>query len=142
MNPRTPFCTIDAVHLMTGDPLERIYGRVDTGALLWVWDISAGDGQKRNLRFWTREIAEPGTTDTLRIDEVISQVIPARPLRQWEFALKFQVHRFTMIHLRSELEVQEREGRILIPRASIEKFLRNRWCGRLAPARQTALALK
>lgn len=136
---KTTFCGIETVSCVTGLPVERLYELVESGHYLWVWNISLGIGSRRELRFWCREINHPAAVLNFTLNSAISGILPRRAkedgrqggLYNWEFRHLLRISRATMSGLRAELGVAGIEREFMIPRDSIENFLRRRWLGNI-----------
>lgn len=134
---RTTFCDIETVSCVTGLSKDRIYELVDSGYYLWVWNVSGGIGVRRELRFWSREINNHGSTAKLTFDAVLKAVIPRRShipgqrdgIQNWEFGHLFRLSKPSLSRMRKELGIRGRLRNLFISRAYIERFLRRRWAG-------------
>src|SRR5262245_52596642 len=77
-----PLIPIDAVRAVFGGvDAETIYERVQDGALRWVWNVSAGEGDIPEWRFWTKEISNPSACVTYKLPEVIDAILG--PQTEW-----------------------------------------------------------
>lgn len=146
IHKRSVLVGADTVASVRGITIEKVYELVDGGLgdekLLWVWDMSSGGRDRRNLRFWAREINEPRTTDRLTLENVVQLIIPRRTaikgqfdgLRNWEIVSLFRLEKPQVISLREELKADLRDDGVYYPRPALEDFLRKRWCGTLRMA--------
>ena len=68
---RTALVSTEVVRAVLGVDAATVAGMVESGQLAWVFDVSASKGNLRELRYWTRELFEPG----------LCQMSPARALQ-------------------------------------------------------------
>lgn len=124
---------------MAGISVDRVYDMVEIGRYLWVWNVSSGVGNRRELRFWSREVNDPASVAGLTIDDVLKTVVPKRAhvpgqrdgLRNWEFRHLLRLSKPSLCELRKELGVRGTTRNLFIPRANLERFLRRRWVGNI-----------
>jgi hypothetical protein len=136
---RSTFCGIDTVSCVSGLSIDHVYDRIDSGRYLWVWNVSAGVGAKRELRFWSREINDPASVASLTLNAVIKAIIPKRAhlsgqndgLHNWEFRHLLRLSKSTASELRKELDIKGTPRDLFIPRACLDKFFRSRWLGNI-----------
>lgn len=136
------FCGVETISCVYGLPVSRVYDMVDNGTYLWVWNVSSGS-DKRELRFWSREINEPAAVVRLTLDEAVRAIIPRRShlpgqfngLRAWEFRHMLRLSKPSLVALHRELDVRGAVRHYVIPRAKIEEFFRRRWMGNLTDNR-------
>lgn len=136
---KTTFCDIDTVACVSGLTNEQVYERVESGDLLWVWNVSSTLRLKRELRFWSREINDPASVARLTIDDVIKIILPDRSqvpgqrngILNWEFRRLLRLSKSSLSNLRRELGVKNpgRGRNLFIARGIIEQFFRRRWLG-------------
>jgi hypothetical protein len=129
------FCGVETVSCVTGLSVDDLYDLVDSGNYLWVWNISAGEGSRRELRFWCREINHHATVLDLTLNGAISAIIPKRDyaagLYYWDLRNLMRLSKSTLRGLRDELAPVGPEGNLRIPRANAENFFRRRWLGNI-----------
>jgi hypothetical protein len=131
------FCGVDTVSCVGGFSVDQVYERVESGTFLWVWNVSSGTGDKRELRFWSREINDPASVTNLTLDAVIKFIIPNRAhvpgqrdgLHNWEFRHLLRLSKSSLSDLRKELGVKGTIRNLFIPRENIEHFFQRRWLG-------------
>jgi hypothetical protein len=75
VHQRTVLVTQETVRASLGIDADSVAAKVDCGELRWVWDISAGGGEIRELRFWARELIAPSLCVALQLDAVIDSMI-------------------------------------------------------------------
>jgi hypothetical protein len=134
---KSTFCGIDTVSCVAGLSVDQVYDRVESGAFLWVWNVSSGASGKRELRFWSREINDPVSVTNLTLDAVIKAIIPERAhvpgqrdgLHNWEFRHLLRLSKSSVSELRKELCVKGTIRNLFIPRENIEQFFQRRWLG-------------
>lgn len=133
------FCGVETVSCVTGLPVDELYELVESGNYLWVWNVSTGEGARRELRFWCREINHPATVLNLTLNGAIAAIIPRRVhlagqqngLYYWELRDLLRISKSTIKGLRDELDPIGLEGNLMIPRANLEIFFRRRWLGNI-----------
>jgi len=134
---KSAFCGVETVSCVTGLSIEHVYEMIEHGRLIWVWNTSIGAGARRELRFWSREINDPASVVSFKLDAVIHAAVPFRShvsgqhdgLRAWEFRHLLRLSKPTLTGLREELGISGTGRNLFIPRAGIEQFLRRRWIG-------------
>ena len=143
-NPRkgiikSSFCGVETVSCVTGLPVDDLYELVESGNYLWVWNVSVGEGSRRELRFWCREINHPSTVLNLTLNGAIFGIIPRRArlegrhggLYYWELRNLLRLSKSTLKGMRPELDPVGSEGNLLIPLPNLQKFFRRRWLGNI-----------
>jgi hypothetical protein len=141
---KSAFCGAETVSCVTGLSIDHVYEMVEHGRFLWVWNVSAGTGARRELRFWSREINDPASVAKLKLDAVINAAVPFRAhvsgqcdgLRNWEFRHLLRLSKPSLTALRQELGISETGRDLFISRAGIEQFFRRRWMGGLKNAKR------
>ena len=136
---KTTFCGIDTVSSLSGLPVSQVYDKVETGDIMWVWNVSSGRTYKRELRFWSREINDPASVARMTLDDVIPLLLPDRThvpgqragLLNWEFRHLMRLSKASLSEIRKELNLKNpgRGRNLFIARGTIEQFLRRRWMG-------------
>lgn len=109
---------------------ETISARVDGGELRWVWDVSAGNGEIRELRFWKKELIAPEFCAQMSVTEVIKNVIGSEKPR-WrgsELRKLLAASRplISRLNKSGELKGDIVNGTLYVNRAVLEKFLTKR----------------
>lgn len=141
-NPiKTTFCGIDTVCCVLGLTVAQVYNKVECGDFLWVWNVSSGKTNKRELRFWSREINSPAAVARLTLDDVLKVVIPDRRrvpgqrdgLFNWEFRHLLRLSKASLSKIRKELGIKNpaRGRKLFIARGAVEQFFRRRWMGNI-----------
>jgi hypothetical protein len=136
---KSSFCGIETVSCVTGVAVDELYELVECGNYLWVWNVSAGVGARRELRFWCREINSPATVLNLTLNAAITAILPRRArdagrqdgLYYWEFRNFLRISKSTLKGLRQELTPSGPEGNLFVPLTSLEDFFRRRWLGNI-----------
>lgn len=134
---KSAFCGIETVSCVTGISVDHVYEMVEHGRYIWVWNVSVGLGNRRELRFWSREINDPRSVAKLKFDAVIQAAVPFRThgqcdgLRNWELRHLLRLSKPSLTAMREELGISETGRNLFIPRANIEQFFRRRWMGSL-----------
>jgi hypothetical protein len=105
---------------------ETVLEWIESGTLLWVWDIALPTGTRRALRFWLAELLG-GQVQRFSTSQAIERVIGcAAPeltgyqVEQILFVRRNSVHRAVAL---GELEGRVVKGKALITRASLVRFL-------------------
>ena len=147
IHPRIIMVSAEVVATMRGISREAVYALADganfeiplssgPSTYQWVFNVAANPTRERELRFWTRELNQPAAVSAMTLDDVVRQIVPRRELlpgqfcglRNWEVGELLRLHKSSLLSLRRELQAVPRAGGIYIPRASLENFLRRRWC--------------
>lgn len=135
MSP-SPLATMSAARCLLNQSFDQIDDLVDSGALLWVFNIGLGTSC-RALRFYTAELLSPRPVRRATLDSVVGDLLPAksRRLRGQQVADLFLCSR---PHVHGLVGAGELAGLIenqtlLIEPASIAEFLRRRWLGNFRP---------
>jgi hypothetical protein len=137
MNQRSTLIKVDSVAYLTGKTVDAIFRAVDgpelfESGLRWVFNVAADpNGQVRDLRFWTREVIAPETTEKFSLDQVVKMLLP--PARKeypsGEVCELLQIRRRSLADLREQLNGRLAANCSFFPRAGLEQFLRRRWLG-------------
>ena len=133
ISDRTVFVDMNAVRAARGATTDKIKALVDSGGLLWVFNIgrSPGESHPRQLRFWLPEVLDAGAVADLTLAAVIDRILP--PTRQTfngsELGQWFMVSKPTVQRLGRQLAgtVQNRLWRV--ERQAVATFLKARWIG-------------
>ena len=146
IHPRVILVSAEVVATMRGISREAAYALADgvdevpltsgPSTYQWVFNVGTNPTHERELRFWSRELNQPEAVSGMTLDDVVRQIVPRRELlpgqfcglRNWEVGELLRVSKVTLLALRRELQAVPRAGGIYIPRASLENFLRHRWC--------------
>ena len=78
ISDRTVFLDVNGVRAARGCRADAVAAMVEAGELLWVFDVSPAHGRNhnRNLRFWAPELIDGSAMSKLKLDAVISQILP------------------------------------------------------------------
>ena len=130
INQRTVLVTVDMVRAALGVDADSVQARVEAGEYRWVWNVSAGRGDVRELRFWAREIIAPETTKHLTVAMALNLILGLERLhwRGTEIAHLLLVSRPQIFRLHESGELPgEIVGRTLrVTRAAVVHFLTQR----------------
>lgn len=128
INRRALLLTVDTVAASRGVTPETVYEDVDSGRLLWVWNVAANpNGTIRDLRFFAQEVIAPEFAKRQTLAQVIKLLVPQREwLRNWELEHLLAVRRPTLVALREELRAVVADGAVRIPRAALVNFFQRR----------------
>ena len=138
LNQRTVLVKVDSVMDVRGVSADVVYdwadgaaGSISEEGLVWVWNVAVDPaGEKRDLRFWFREVIAPETTKKLDLDEVIALVLGDRKnFHAGEVCHLLRVRRPTLIELRGELNGRLKSSGAFFPRRALRDFLHARWLG-------------
>lgn len=115
---------------------DELSGRVDSGEVLWSWDL--GFGEARHLRFLKRELTQPQAVRRLSLPEAVAEALPVghrRRVRSAEIAHLWTLSRPFVWELAAKKVVaSEQEGHtIWLLRESLERFLAERWTANTRP---------
>ena len=129
VSPKAVMVSTDTACAVLGVDSEALACMVETGDLVWVWDVSARQKAIRELRFWTQELIDP-TTARKPYSEFIGTILPPNRerFRSSEVA---QTLRISDPHLLRLIKLGELTGTIVghtrwITRRSFADFLKNR----------------
>jgi excisionase family DNA binding protein len=137
INQRTVLVTLDTVRASLGVDADSIIAKVDAGELRWVWNVSNGTGEVRELRFWAREIVAPELTRELTPAKALELILGDSPLavrKDWrgvEIAQLLLVSRpqIFRLHEAGELPGVIVGGTLKVKREALKTFLRTRLVG-------------
>ena len=130
VSARTVLVTTEVVRAARGVDADTVSAQVDAGELRWVWDVSNGEGDVRELRFWAREIIAPETVTDLTPAAVVGMVL-GKDRARWrgvelaQLLLVSRPHIFRL-HEAKELPGEIVGGTLYVARAAVEKFLMKR----------------
>lgn len=129
LSARAALVTADTACAALGVDTETVTSMVDTGDLIWVWDVSARQRDIRELRFWTAELADRSVS-SLSVQAAITAIIPAHRdrLRAAETAMLLRI---SDPHLHRLVQLDHLTGPRIghtqwITTASLTHFLRQR----------------
>ena len=133
LSARAALVTVDTACSVLGVDSESISAMVDSGELIWVWDVSARQNTIRELRIWSTELAD--RTAARRPErEVLSAILPTRrdQFRAAEVAMTLRV---SDPHLLRLIRLGTLSGPAIghtqwITRASLSAFLTTRLVGK------------
>lgn len=140
INPRTVFIDMNAVRAARGATTDKIKALVDSGGLLWVFNIgrSPGESHPRQLRFWLPEVMDAGAVADLTLATVIDRILPparltfnGSELGQWLMISKPTVQR-----LGRQLAGTVQNRLWKVERQALATFLTARWVGASRPGAQ------
>jgi len=125
---RTVFVDLGTVRAALGVDAESVLAKVDAGELRWVFDIGIGT-EKRELRFWARELIAPGLCEALNLDQALIQILNGGvTIRRGEIERQWVVSHVTVMRwIREGLVFQYAPGQIA--RESLARFLKERCVG-------------
>lgn len=130
INQRTVLVTVDMLRAVLGVDADSINARVDAGEFRWVWNVSAGTGDVRELRFWAREIIAPEQCAKLSLPLALNLILGQERLhwRGTEIAHLLLVSRPQIFRLH---EAGELPGEIVghtlrVTRSALVNFLTHR----------------
>lgn len=118
----------------TGKRREAVLDMVDSGELLWVWDMSADyRGDRRVLRFWLREMTDQ-ISRTLSLAEVVSVIVGhayAPALRRVTVSEMLMLRRCQVLRFVRLGALRRRPDRHpgWVERDSLIECLKQRWVG-------------
>lgn len=130
---RTPLVPIAVARIHFGMTAEQVLWKIETGELLWVWDIAVHQlGEPvSSHRIWLRELFGP--VPGLNLDQALASILGRERTRftRMEITHLFCCSRPTvrlMVETR-ELAPDPADPVHFVTRASLEGFLRRRWLG-------------
>lgn len=129
-HPRTALVPVETARAVLGVEAEEIWARIESGEILYAYDIRAGRGT-REVRIWVKELVD----DTRRVScEQALCAILGTHREQWRAREVWQLLLCSRPHLRRLLQKGELSGprmgaQQFITRASLADFLRRRWLG-------------
>lgn len=132
VSARAVLSGIEFAHNVFGEDNESIIARVDNALhpahLRFVFDMSAGDRQVRELRFWNTEIIAPESIKGLTIHQAIQEILGGRDAsRRAEIGIQWSLSSNHLTRLVRSGDLVETGNRLL--RATLENFLLRRWIG-------------
>jgi hypothetical protein len=132
VSTRAVLVNIEAVRSVFGVAAETVLDRVDDATredhLRWVFNLSAGDGYRRELRFWVREIIAPETCTRLGLGKVVDIILGKREqFRRGELEIEWVCNHKTISALLSTKALCLHGT--TVPRHALDNFLRTRWIG-------------
>jgi hypothetical protein len=131
INQRTVLVDVQTVRAARCVDAESVFALVDNGDLQWVFDMATdgpGGAQRRELRFWTREIIAPETTASLSIAQVIKSILGEKKIfHSGEIEQQWVLCQQSIMRLRQSGDFAGGKGSLT--RDSLETFLIKRWCG-------------
>ena len=130
ISQRTVLVTSDMVRACRGVDADTITAQVDAGELRWVWDVSTGEGDIRELRFWAKEIIAPEFCKGMKPAKAVTEILGSDRAR-WrgvEIAQLLLVSRpqIFRLHEAGDLKGEIAGGTLYVNRAVLEKFLTKR----------------
>ena len=101
---RIAFVTLATVRSRFGCAAETVLRRVDDATrpdhLRWVFNLSAAEGHRRELRFWVREIVAPESCGRLTLAQVVDLILGRRQnFRRGELEIEWVCHPSTITGL-------------------------------------------
>jgi len=132
ISERTVFLDVNGVRAARGISANKVCELVESGKLLWVFDVGQMRGKKkRALRFWAQEIVDAGAVAKLKLDDVISKILPVsrRSFNGAEIGQWFLVSRPTVQRIGSETRSGVKSRLLHVRRDSLAEFLRKNWLG-------------
>src|SRR5579859_1754612 len=132
VSARAVLVDIQAVRSLFGCAAENILHRVDDATredhIRWVFNLSAGEGHRRELRFWVREIIAPETCAGLTLGAVVDMILGEREqFLRGKLEIEWVCHHQTISAL-LRTKALNLHG-TTIPRHALDNFLRTRWIG-------------
>jgi len=129
---RVVLVTLDSARSHFGCNAETVLHRVDDATrpdhLRWVFNLSAAEGHRRELRFWVREIVAPETCARLTLGQVVDLILGRRQnFRRGELEIEWVCNHMTISAL-LQTKTLKLHG-ATIPRYTLDNFLRTRWIG-------------
>jgi hypothetical protein len=133
ISDRTMFLDLNGVRATRGCNADKVNALVDSGDLLWVFDMGQGRGKKhlRELRFWSPEIVDAFAVSKLKLADVILQILPPgrRTFNGSELCQWFLVSRPTVQKIGKEVGGVVKNGLLRVERERLADYLRQRWIG-------------
>lgn len=129
---RTVFVGIDAARASLGLDAESVVALVESGELLWTFDIGLG-ADRRELRFWARQLIEISAGSDSTKDWTLSRVIQSI-LGGHDHISRGEIERqWVCSSQHIGRLIQSKDLDLILPkkisRTSLERFLSLRWCG-------------
>ena len=123
---------LKTVRAMRGITAEAVMKIVERGELKFVFNLaSPGCRKLRALRFWLPEVVDPRAVAKLKIETVVSMILPreSRSISCSEICKRFTVCRPTVHRWRVECGGVIKNRVLYIERDALAKWLRRRWIG-------------
>jgi hypothetical protein len=121
---------INTVRALRGVNAENLIKLTESGALLWVFNISAVRGGARELRFFLPEVSEPQKFAGSSLEEIIALILPDRNLfGTQDLRSLFLLSRPFAWLLAKSLGSRNTAGNWRVERPVLASYLRRRWIG-------------
>jgi hypothetical protein len=130
---RTVFLDVTNVRVARGISADKVNELVESGKLLWVFNVGrTSNGVKaRQLRFWLPEVLDPAAVRGLRLDDVVSKILPegrnsfnGSEIGQW-----FLISRPTVMRIGKEMRGIVKNRLLHVERHALAGYLTARWLG-------------
>ena len=131
ISERTVFLDVNGVRAARGISTARVNELVESGELLWAWNIGrqAGETGSRTLRFWAPCVLNPQAVAALGIENVIDRILP--PSRHnfngSELCQAFLISRQTVQRIGRALGGVVSNRLLYVERPALVDFLKARW---------------
>jgi hypothetical protein len=133
VSERTVLVDVNMVRAARGVDADTVTAWVDSGELVWVWNVSTNPGGEiRELRFWAGEIICQDKVRALSLNHVVNALLPAREwFRGTEVSHLLLVSRPTVWFLRTELKAVLIGHTLKVKRMELVAFFKRRWVGQV-----------
>jgi hypothetical protein len=133
ISERTIFLNVATVRAARGITIQRVNQLVDTGELMWVFNVGRLDSGKpiRQLRFWFPEVSNAKDVAGLKLAEVIQKILPEsrRHFSGSEIGQWFLVSKPTVQRIGIETGGVLKDRMLQVERPALAAFLHRRWLG-------------
>ena len=133
VSARTVLIDLNTVRATRGISTRKVNALVESGALLWVFNMGRMNTEKPilELRFWLPEIIDAEAVIHLKISEVIQKILPEsrQKISGSEIGQWFLVSRPTVQRIGLETGGVVKDRILHVKRPALEDYLRKRWLG-------------
>lgn len=132
ISQRTALLDTATVRAALGVDVDTVVAKVEAGEFVWVWNVAVDADGPMKRRFWARELREPAAVASLELKDVLRELLGQREnFRATEVGQLLLVDDATVFRL---FECGALKGELVgrvrhIWRASLERFLTQRWLG-------------
>ena len=78
LSSRTVFLDVNGVRAARGISADKVSELVESGELIWVFNLGAAGESIRELRFLAQEVVNPSGMARVQLPEVIAKILPVR----------------------------------------------------------------
>ena len=130
VSDRTVFLDLNGVRAARGTSADKVRCLAESGGLIWVFNFANGQSETC-LRFWLPELLDARAVARLKLDDVISQILPPnrRSFNGSEIGQWFLVSKPTVQRIGREVGGVVKDRLLYVQRERLVNYLRQRWIG-------------